>query len=76
MGKGVFLISEFETYSELHHSQTYLSSIPAAGGFETYSELHHSQTIPIGLAGDSGLRPIQNYITLKLASRCARWHSV
>ena len=36
----------FETFTELHYSQTELSSYTSQIMFETFTELHYSQTGP------------------------------
>ena len=40
------MINLFETFTELHYSQTYVDNGTDIGWFETFTELHYSQTAP------------------------------
>ena len=57
---------QFETHTKLHLSQTGEDEKLYQERFETHTKLHLSQTRAGAKIRDASLRPILNYISLKL----------
>ena len=59
---------QFDSHTNLHHSQTSPAAVSRRKRFDSHTNLHHSQTIMAYLRNGYGLTPILIYIILKPGS--------